>query len=385
VRASFAALVCALGGGLALAPSAAAAAPHLVKAGNFDSPVYAAGAPGDNSRLFVVEQAGTIRVARKGKTLSTPFVDLRSRVEAGGERGLLSMAFDPGYAKNRRFYVYYTNRQGDIEVDELKRSTSSRSRAKRTSRRTVIVIAHRMAGNHNGGQLQFGPDKMLYLGTGDGGGGGDTQGNGQNTNALLGKLLRIDPRKNGKKAYRVPSDNPFVGRSGRSEIWSYGLRNPFRFSFDRVTGDLTIGDVGQNEFEEVDFVPRAAGGGRGANFGWNCFEGFSRFSGCAPPGYVEPVISKNHGPDGYCAIIGGYVVHDRSLPSLRGRYIYGDNCNSAIRDATLTRPRATGDRELGLSVSGLSSFGETPGGCIYAASLEGPVYRLTEGSSAGCS
>jgi glucose/arabinose dehydrogenase len=361
------------------------AAPHLVKAGDFDSPVYAAGAPGDNSRLFVVEQQGTIRIARKGRRLSTPFVDLRSRVLAGGERGLLSMAFDPGYAKNRRFYVYYTNNQGDIEVDELKRSSTNRSRAKRSSLRKVIVIAHRMAGNHNGGQLQFGPDKMLYFGTGDGGGGGDPQGNAQNTNALLGKLLRIDPRKNGTKAYRVPSDNPFVGRSGRGEIWSYGLRNPFRFSFDRATGDLTIGDVGQDKFEEVDFVARSTGGGRGANFGWNCFEGFSRFSGCAPPGYVEPVISRNHGSDGYCAIIGGYVVRDRSLPSLRGRYIYGDNCNSAIREATLARPRATGDRELGLSVPVLSSFGETPAGCIYAISFSGPVYRLTEGASAGCS
>src|SRR5439155_10108264 len=137
-------------------------------------------------------------------------------------------------------------------------------------------------------------------------------------------------------------------------------------------GDLTIGDVGQNKFEEVDFVPRASGGGRGANFGWNCFEGFDRFSSCAPPGYVEPVISKNHDSDGYCAIIGGYVVHDPSLPSLRGRYIYGDNCNSAIRDATLTRPRATGDQEAGLSVPGLSSFGEPPAGCIYVVPLEGP-------------
>src|SRR5581483_10685479 len=195
VRASIAAGACGL---LALVLSpAATAAPHFVKAGDFDSPVYVAGAPGDKSRLFVVEQSGVIRIIRSGKTLSTPFLDIRGRVTSGGEQGLLSMAFDPNYRSNKRFYVYYTNNRTDIEVDEFR--ASSDNRAKSSSRRKVIVIAHHTFANHNGGNLQFGPDKMLYLGTGDGGGGGDTLRNGQNKNALLGKLLRINPHRKGKK------------------------------------------------------------------------------------------------------------------------------------------------------------------------------------------
>jgi glucose/arabinose dehydrogenase len=216
------------------------------------------------------------------------------------------------------------------------------------------------------------------VGTGDGGGGGDQhgrRGNGQDLGSLLGKLLRIDPRASGGRPYTVPSDNPFAGRRGaRGEIYSYGLRNPWRFSFDRRTGDLTIGDVGQNAFEEISFVRR--GRGRGANFGWRPYEGRSRYAAGEPaPGHVPPVIVRSH-DDGNCSITGGVVVRDRGLPGLRGRYVFGDFCRGRIESARLSAGRARGVRETSLRVSGLSSFGEDAQGRVYAISLEGPVYRL---------
>ncbi len=370
---------------LAAASPASAGSPRLLKVGDFAQPVDVAAPPGDPNRLFIVEQGGTVRVVSSGKRLSTPFLDVRSRIVSGGEQGLLSLAFAPDYSSSRRFYVYYTDKQGDIVVEEYKRSKDSKNRADKSSRRKVIEIAHRLASNHNGGDLVFGRDKLLYFGTGDGGGGGDTQGNAQNLNSLLGKLIRIDPRRSGSKAYRVPSSNPFVGRAGRDEIYAYGLRNPFRFSFDRANGDLILGDVGQNEREEIDFVPESAGAGRGANFGWNCFEGTNRFSGCGASGHVEPVIERpTGGQDGDCAIIGGFVVRDPRLDTIQGQYVYGDACNSGVRVARLARPRAQNDRELGLRVSSLSSFAETDRGCIYATSLGGPVYRLAGSSSKSC-
>ena len=232
--------------------------------------------------------------------------------------------------------------------------------------------------NHNGGLLLFGPDDLLYVGTGDGGGGGDRhgrRGNAQNLGSLLGKLLRIDPRAAAGRPYRVPDDNPFTGRSGaRGEIYSYGLRNPWRFSFDRATGDLTIGDVGQNEFEEIDFVRR--GEGRGANFGWRPFEGRARYTeGESAPGHVRPVIVRNHS-DGNCSITGGVVVRDPRLTGLRGRYVFGDYCKGRIESARLSPGRARGMRRTSLEVPGLSSFGEDAQGRVYAVSLGGPVYRI---------
>jgi hypothetical protein len=212
---------------------------------------------------------------------------------------------------------------------------------------------------------------MLYAGFGDGGGGGDPFRSGQRLNTLLAKLIRIDPRPGG--GYRIPADNPFVGRSGaRGEVWSYGLRNPFRFSFDRRTGDLTVGDVGQDEFEEIDFRRDR---GRGTNFGWSVFEAFHRFRSGSAPGAVKPKLELSH-QDGFCAIIGGYVVRDPKLTSLAGRYVYGDNCKPEIYSARLTPSGAQSNHATSLRVNQLSSFGEDAAGHVYATSLQGPVYRL---------
>jgi glucose/arabinose dehydrogenase len=346
----------------------------LKKIGSFEEPVYVTGAPGFPRLLFVVEQPGRIVVLRNGHRLRKPFLDLRGEISSGGERGLLSVAFPPDYGRSRRFYVYYTDPTGNIRVDEFRRATASR--AAKGSQRQVIAIPHPVNANHNGGQLQF-HGNLLYFGTGDGGSGGDPPNNAQNKDVLLGKLLRIDPRPADGKPYVVPADNPFVGRPGRDEIYSYGLRNPFRFAFD---GDrIAIGDVGQNEFEELDYTTVAAAGG--ANFGWDAFEGDSRYtdenSGTADPGdTVKPIFAYSHRRGGSCSIIGGYVVRDPRLGSLRGRYLYADLCEGQLRSLVPHLRRAGGDRKLGLRVSSPSSFGEDSQHRLYVTSLEGPVYRL---------
>ncbi len=350
----------------------------LKKIGQFDTPVYVAGAPGAPRLLFVVEQGGKIVVLKGGKKLSRPFLDISGDISTGGERGLLSVAFPPDYAKSGLFYVYYTDPAGNIRIDEFRRATPTR--ADPGSRREVIDIPHPVNSNHNGGQLQFLGDD-LYLGTGDGGSGGDPPNNAQNKDVLLGKLLRIDPREADGKPYTVPTDNPFVGKPGRDEIYSYGLRNPFRFSFDTGGGapKLAIGDVGQNKYEELDFTTVAAA--RGANFGWDAIEGrapYTEENGDTPDpgGTVKPIFVYSHDRDGSCTIIGGYVVHDRSLPGLAGRYVYADLCEGDLRMLGSHLGRAGGDRQLGLHVDSPSSFGEDGAGHVYVASLEGPVYRL---------
>jgi glucose/arabinose dehydrogenase len=367
-------------GALAVAPGAAqderarSAAVRLVQVGSFGSPTYVS-APRGDERLFVTEQAGVIRIMRDGRTLGRPFLDIRDDVSCCGERGLFSMAFAPDFERSRRFYVYFTDNQGDIVVRGYRASASDADVA--IGGRRVIEIAHRRFSNHNGGQLQFGPDGLLYIGTGDGGGGGDPLRNAQDRGSLLGKLLRIDPRRRGGRRYRTPRTNPFRGRRpGRPEVYAYGLRNPYRFSFDRDTGDLTIADVGQNAVEEVNF--RRRGGGRGANFGWNRFEGRRRFSPGRAPGHVPPVLQR-FSSQGACTVIGGYVVRDPELADLFGRYVYGDLCDSALRSARLRPGRARGDRQVGVSVSRLVSFGEDGAGRVYAVSLRGPVYRLAPG------
>ena len=352
----------------------AAKGTRLVRIGTFANPVYVTSPRTDRRRVFVVEQGGRIMVVRGGRKLARPFLDIRSQVTAGGEQGLLSVAFAPDYEQSKRFYVYYTDRAGDQRVVEYR--AASAERADPTSARLVLRMPDQES-NHNGGLLLFGPDDLLYIGTGDGGGGGDPhgqRGNGQNLGSLLGKILRIDPRAADGRPYAVPEANPFRGRSGaRGEIYAYGLRNPWRFSFDRRNGDLTIGDVGQNAFEEINFVRRGAG--RGANFGWRVFEGRSRY---APderaPGAVMPVIQTSH-DDGNCSITGGVVVRDRSI-GLYGRYIFGDICQDRIYSARLARPRARDVRQTTLKVSSVSSFGEDARGRVYAVSLGGPVYRL---------
>ncbi|HSR94784.1 MAG TPA: PQQ-dependent sugar dehydrogenase [Solirubrobacterales bacterium] len=336
----------------------------LKRIGRFESPVYVTGAPGFPKLLFVVEQGGTVRVLRSGHELEQPFLDIHDLISSGGERGLLSIAFPPDYEVSRRFYVYYTDPAGNIRIDEFKRRSATR--AARGSRRAVVEIPHPVNANHNGGQLQF-LGNLLYFGTGDGGSGGDPPNNAQNRHSLLGKLLRIDPRQTG----------------ARPEIYSYGLRNPFRFSFDTGSAKeprIAIGDVGQNRFEELDYTTVAAA--QGANFGWDAFEGFAPYteenSGTPDPGgTVKPIFAYPHSRGGgSCSIIGGYVVHDPRLPSLDGRYVYADLCEGQLRSLVPHLRRASDDRKLGLSVASPSSFGEDDRGRIYVCSLEGPVYRL---------
>jgi glucose/arabinose dehydrogenase len=352
----------------------------LKRVGSFDAPVFVTGAPGFPQLLFVVEQPGRIAVLSKGHRLRQPFLDIRGQVSYGGERGLLSVAFPPDYPRSKRFYVYYTDNDGNIRIDEFKRGSAVRAR--RGSRRQVIVIPHPVNANHNGGQLQF-LGNLLYFGTGDGGSGGDPPNNAQNKDVLLGKLLRIDPRPSGGRPYTVPGDNPFVGKPGRDEIYSYGLRNPFRFSFDTTTSKqprIAIGDVGQNQFEEFDYIPVAAA--NGANFGWDALEGFHSYedenSGTPDPGgTVKPIFAYSHARGGgSCSIIGGYVVRDPHLRGLRGRYVYADLCEGQLRSLVPHLKKASGDRKLGLHVESPSSFGEDDQHRLYVASIEGPVYRL---------
>jgi glucose/arabinose dehydrogenase len=343
----------------------------------FATPTYLTSAPGDPGAVYVTERAGTIKVARGNPVTTSTFLDITSRVTITGEGGLLSVAFPPDHATSGLFYVYYANLDGDIEIDEFRRSAADPSVADPASRRTVLVIGHRSYSNHYGGQLQFGPDGYLYAGTGDGGGGGDPLGNGQNTGTLLGKMLRIDPRASGTAAYTVPSSNPFVGVPGaRPEVWAYGLRNPFRFSFDRGTGDLAIGDVGQSTREEVDYAP--AGTGAGANYGWNVWEGTHQYRPGIVPNHTPPVLERPRNM-GFCtSITGGYVIRDPGLPSLAGDYVYGDYCTGSLRVARLQLPGAVNDRSINAAVPNLSSFGEDAAGCVYAISLSGPVFRLVE-------
>jgi glucose/arabinose dehydrogenase len=344
---------------------------RLQRIGTFANPVYVTAPPGDRRRVFVVEQGGTVRVVRDGRKVDRPFLDVSDRISSGGERGLLSLAFAPDYASSRRFYVYYTATDGDIRIVEYRRSSAER--ADHGSARRVLSVSH-PASNHNGGLVLFGPDGLLYTGLGDGGGGGDqhgTRGNGQNLGTLLGKILRFDPRRDGSRPYRVPSSNPFVGRGGaRPEIYAYGLRNPWRFSFT-PRGHLVVADVGQGAVEEVSIVRR-----RGANLGWRVWEGRSRYSpGESAPGHLPPVIQRFHS-NGNCSITGGVVVRDPVLSALRGRYVFGDFCRGRIESARLSGGRARGVRATRLQVDQLSSFGEDARGRAYVTSLGGAVYRL---------
>jgi glucose/arabinose dehydrogenase len=350
---------------------------RLVTVGRFNAPLYVTAPPGDNRRLMVVEQPGRIMVVRGGRKLARPFLDISSQVLYGGEQGLLSVAFPPDYQQSGRFYVYFTARGGaDNRIVEYRRATADR--ADPSSARVVLAMPN-LEENHNGGLMLFGPDGLMYVGTGDGGGGNDQHGaagNAQDLGSLLGKLLRIDPRASGGRPYGIPASNPFVNRAGaRGEIYSYGLRNPWRFSFDRRTGDLTIGDVGQNLVEEIDFMRR--GRARGANFGWRPWEGRRRNFNEPAPGAVFPVITHTHAA-GFCSITGGYVVRDPSLPSLAGRYVYSDLCDSRIRSARLRAGRRTSGRVLNLPrLSQVASFGEDGRGRVYVVSLSGPVDRLS--------
>ncbi len=343
--------------------------------GGLTAPLFVTGSGDGSGRLLVLEQAGRIMVVgADGRLRSDPFLDIRGRVASGGERGLLGLALHPAYAQNGRLFLDYTDTSGDTVIAEYARRDADHADA--ASERVLLHIKQPFA-NHNGGMVAFGPDGMLYIGMGDGGSGGDPLNNGQRLDTLLGKLLRIDV--DDAQPYAIPADNPFVGRTGvRPEIFAYGLRNPWRFSFDRATGDLFIGDVGQGAWEEVDAVP--AGRAGGLDFGWRIMEGRDCFGGaaCSPAGLARPAFVYSHSFG--CAISGGYVYRGTAFPALAGGYLFGDYCSGRIwaLSAAAALSGATTARELldtGLTVA---SFGQDDAGELYVCDLGGGrIYRLT--------
>lgn len=329
---------------------------------------------GDGSgRLFLTEQVGRIRIHNGTSVLTTPFLDIDPLVRCCGEEGMLSTAFHPNYASNGFFFVYYTNNSGDQVVARYTRSAGNPNVADPASAKIIITIPHPNQGNHNGGPLKFGPDGYLYIATGDGGGGGDPDENAQDLSVLLGKQLRLDIDTAGP--YVVPPSNPFVGVAGaRPEIWAYGLRNPWRFTFDRQTGDMFIGDVGQGQREEIDFQPAGVGG---LNYGWDDMEGslcFEPSSGCLTANRVLPILEVSHG-SGDCAIVGGYRYRGTAVPSLAGRYVHSDNCSGRIRIATQGAGGTWTQVVDQDPAFGIFTFGEDQSGELYA-SAGGTIYRL---------
>ena len=345
-------------------------------ASGLSMPLYLTAPPGDTDRLFIVEKGGTIRIVKGGSLLPTPFLDIRTLVSGGSEQGLLGLTFDPDYGTNGRFAVHYTDQAGDTRVSIYIRSTADPDRADPGSEQLVLAVDQPFE-NHNGGQLVFGPDGYLYLGLGDGGSGGDPQGHGQDLTDLLGSILRLDVRTT--TPYAIPPDNPFAGRTDvRPEIWSYGLRNPWRFSFDRTTGDLYVGDVGQNAWEEVDVSPAAQGAGKAVNFGWNIMEGRHCYgaSSCDQTGLALPVLEYGH--DQGCSITGGYVYHGSAIPEIRGHYFYGDYCGGWVRSLRYQAGTAVDQAQWPSLAPGGSilSFGEDAAGELYVLSSDGRVLRI---------
>ena len=372
-----------------------AQATSLQPVGTFSYPIYMTSPPGD-PRLFVVERAGYIQVIHDGTT--SQFLDIHSRTTVNGERGLLSMAFDPHYASNGLFYVFYTGtaasdgQEGLGHVDEFHVS-SNPNVADPASRRPVLTITRPSAGSssHNGGQLQFGQDGYLYISVGDGGTGGSTA---PDLSLLNGKILRIDPHGSSPGAYSIPPGNPYASSgSARHEIWASGFRNPWRFSFDHATGDLIVGDVGQDTWEEIDLAPSSAGLGRGANFGWPSCEGFDdqgTSTPCSATGMTAPVFAYPHADPGGdaafgCAIMGGFVYRGSQAPELAGRYLYADHCTGELRSIQLGNPLAAGDRAETApgTLNNPNSFGED-GSCNLYVTVGNDVDRIV-GSGTGTS
>lgn len=347
-------------------------------------PLLVTAPPRDVSRIFVVEQTGKIKIIKWGTLLPIPFIDLGSRISFGGERGLLGLAFHPDYVDNGRFFVNYTDGSGNTVVAEY--HVSADPDVATTSETLVLTFTQPFA-NHNGGHLAFGPDGYLYIAAGDGGSGGDPMGNGQSINTMLGKLLRIDV--NGTPPYASPSSNPFFGATpGFDEIWAYGLRNPWRFSFDRVSGDLYIGDVGQDRFEEIDYTPALTPGG--VNYGWNTVEGnghcYPSGSGCDQTGLTLPALEYDHSQG--CSVTGGYLYRGCKMPDLRGTYFYADFCSAFVRTFQISGGAVTNPQDRtadlvpggGLGIGHISSFGEDARGELYITDLnDGEVFRIIPG------
>ncbi|HKP89553.1 MAG TPA: PQQ-dependent sugar dehydrogenase [Thermoleophilaceae bacterium] len=361
---------------VALAWPATAGALTTVKVGGFfPSPTYVTAPPGDAHRLFVVEKGGRIDVLHDAARRR--FLDVAPLVDSTGEKGLFSMAFAPDYTRSGRLYVYYAAPRADdpvgdvLTVAEYRRSATHPDRADPATPRVLFTVDNPSggdpaAGNHNGGQLQFGPDGLLYAATGDGGAPNDPGDDAQNPASLLGKVLRIDPRATGAKP----------------EVYASGLRNPWRFSFDRATGDLVLADVGEHEWEEIDVAPH--GTPAGTNYGWDCREAFVAAPGtCAPGPLTDPVFAYPHPEEGCSSVTGGYVVRDRGLGSLYGRYLYTDYCGGDVRSLALADPAGT-DSTTGLVQKSVVSFGEDSCGHVYLVKVTGEVRRLVEGAARPC-
>jgi glucose/arabinose dehydrogenase len=373
-----------LAGLLALpAPAAAAADPAFVSLGGFTAPISVTAPPRDTSRVFVVERGGTIQVARNGTKLGTPFLDISSEIDTAGERGLLSMTFAPDYASSGLFYVYMVARQplGEIQIREYRRSAANADRADPTGR-IVFRATHNEESSHNGGQVEVGPDGYLWFATGDGGGGDDVHNHARDLASPLGKVLRIDPRPGNAGSYGIPANNPFG-----SAIWAYGLRNPFRFSFDRGSGDLWIGDVGQGAREEVDRATASGGLGRGGDYGWACREGtVAGPKDCTvAASYIPPVFDYDS-EAGAHAVTSGYVVRDPGLPTLLGRYVYADAFDGQVRSFSPASPGTTDAAVTTLEPRNtLVSFGEDACGHVYVVSIDrGSVERIQDGTPGAC-
>jgi len=333
-------------------------------------------APAGDARLFVVEKGGLIKVVKNGAVLATPFLDVSSLISNGGEQGLLGLAFDPRYASNGRFFISYTNRDGDNVLAAYQVSTDP-DRADASS--VIRLTVDQPYDNHNGGHIVFGPDGYLYMGIGDGGSGGDPDGHGQDRNDLLGSILRLDV--SGATGYAVPASNPLVGVAGtRDELWNWGLRNPWRFSFDRSTGDLYIGDVGQGAREEIDVSTAASGGGKGTNYGWSIMEGMQCYdaSSCDMTGLTLPVLEYSHN-DG-CSVTGGHVYRGTAIPDLAGTYFYSDYCGGWVRSFRYVGGAVTEAHSWDALApgGGVPSFGEDGAGELYVLSASGGVYRIVE-------
>lgn len=349
------------------------AKPRAVKIASFEQAIEVRFAPGYRDLAFVAERSGRISAVRKGRKLPTPVLDISRQITAeGAEQGLLSLAFPKDFRKSGMFYVLFTDPQGDLVVKQFR--TRSEVEAIAAKGRKIIEIPHRQSGSHNGGQLHF-LGRTLYFGTGDGGGIGDPEGNAQNPDSLLGKMLAIIPTESGQERYRVPSSNPFVGLPGRDEIFALGLRNPFRWSFDLRRPErpmIAIGDVGQFSWEELNILPLSRA--RGANFGWNSWEGLSPYDESAVAGTIFPELALPHPT--YCAIIGGMVARDPDLPSIRGRYLFGDFCRSVIDSVPARMGSEENSRSIGTGAPYVSSIAEGPDRDIYFTALRRGLYEL---------
>lgn len=342
----------------------------------FNQPLYVTHAGDGSGRLFVVEKAGRIMIVRDGQLMARPFLDITDRVGSRAyEQGLLGLAFDPEYRNNRRFYVDYTDQNGDTVIARFQADAGDPNLADADSEQVILSVPQPFP-NHNGGMIAYGPDKYLYVGLGDGGSAGDPMGHGQDRFNLLGKILRLDVR--GSEGYTIPPDNPFAdGGQGLPEVWSYGWRNPWRFSFDRATNDLYVGDVGQGSYEEISL--ERAGSGGGQNYGWNVMEGnhcFQPQNGCAQDGLVLPIAEYSH--ELGISVTGGYVYRGTAYPRMQGTYFYGDFGSTRLWAARETEPGAWRTSEVLVTGFPISSFGEDEAGELYVVDFGGSLYRLVD-------